>query len=204
MADNPRFASAKALYKNLGVDVEAALKTLERFHVSMHCWQGDDVVGFDHDGALTGGIQTTGNYPGRARNPKELMADIEKALSLIPGTHRLNLHANYAIFGKDGFVDRDALEPRHFAPWVKFAKKAGLQGLDFNPTYFSHPLAASGRTLSSEDEKVRRFWIRHTVACLRIAEYFAREMGRSSRSRSRASSSASAWRATPSARTSST
>jgi L-rhamnose isomerase len=177
MPANPRFASAKALYKNLGVDVEAALKTLERFHVSMHCWQGDDVVGFDHDGALTGGIQTTGNYPGRARTPKELMADIEKALSLIPGTHRLNLHANYAIFGKDGFVDRDALEPRHFAPWVAFAKKAGLKGLDFNPTYFSHPLAASGRTLSSEDEKVRRFWIRHTVACLRIAECFAREMG---------------------------
>ena len=177
MPASPRFASAKALYKNLGVDVEAALKTLGRFHVSMHCWQGDDVVGFDHDGALSGGIQTTGNYPGRARTPKELMADIEKALSLIPGAHRLNLHANYAIFGKDGFVDRDALEPRHFAPWVAFAKKAGLKGLDFNPTYFSHPLAASGRTLSSEDEKVRRFWIRHTVACLRIAEYFAREMG---------------------------
>ena len=177
MATNDRFASAKALYKNLGVDVEAALKTLEKFHVSLHCWQGDDVVGFDHDGALTGGIQTTGNYPGRARTPKELMADIEKVLSLVPGTHRLNLHANYAIFGKDGFADRDALEPRHFAPWVKFAKKAGLKGLDFNPTYFSHPLAASGRTLSSEDETVRSFWIRHTVACLRIAEYFAREMG---------------------------
>ena len=177
MKSDNRYASAKALYASLGVDTEKALETLEKFHVSMHCWQGDDVIGFDHDGALTGGIQTTGNYPGRARNPKELMADIEKALSLIPGTHRLNLHANYAIFGKDGFVDRDALEPRHFAPWVKFAKKAGLQGLDFNPTYFSHPLAASGRTLSSEDEKVRRFWIRHTVACLRIAEYFAREMG---------------------------
>ena len=177
MAANDRFASAKALYEKLGVDAEAALKTLEKFHVSMHCWQGDDVVGFDGGGAASGGIQTTGNYPGRARTPKELMADVEKALSLIPGTHRLNLHANYAIFGKDGFVDRDALEPRHFAPWVKFAKKAGLKGLDFNPTYFSHPLAASGRTLSSENEKVRKFWIRHTVACLRIAEYFAREMG---------------------------
>lgn len=177
MAANDRFASAKAIYKKLGIDVEAAMKKLDEFHISMHCWQGDDVMGFDHDGALTGGIQTTGNYPGRARTPKELMADIEKALSLIPGTHRINLHANYAIFGKDGFVDRDAIEPRHFKPWVAFAKKAGLQGIDFNPTYFSHPLAASGRTLSSADEKVRRFWVRHTVQCLKIAEYFAREMG---------------------------
>ena len=173
---NDRYASAKALYQSLGIDTEAALETLQKYAISMHCWQGDDVNGFDREGALTGGIQTTGNYPGRARNPEELMADIEKALSLIPGKHRVNLHASYAIFQPGQWADRDALLPEHFAPWVAFAKKLGI-GLDFNPTYFSHPLAASGRTLSSEDPEVRAFWIRHTRCCLRIAEYFARELG---------------------------
>ena len=173
---NDRYASAKALYQSLGIDTEAALETLQKYAISMHCWQGDDVNGFDREGALTGGIQTTGNYPGRARNPEELMADIEKALSLIPGKHRVNLHASYAIFQPGQWADRDALLPEHFAPWVAFAKKLGI-GLDFNPTYFSHPLAASGRTLSSEDPEVRAFWIRHTRCCLRIAEYFACELG---------------------------
>ena len=174
---NDRYASARNLYRNLGVDTEKALETLDRFPISMHCWQGDDVIGFDREGSLTGGIQTTGNYPGRARTPQELMADLEKAYSLIPGRHRLNLHASYAIFDKGERPDRDAILPRHFRKWVAFAKKTGLAGIDFNPTYFSHPLAASGRTLSSPDEKVRSFWVRHTVACLRIAEYFAKELG---------------------------
>ena len=174
---NDRYASARNLYRNLGVDAEKALETLDRFPISMHCWQGDDVIGFDREGSLTGGIQTTGNYPGRARTPQELMADLEKAYSLIPGRHRLNLHASYAIFEKGERPDRDAILPRHFRKWVAFAKKNGLAGIDFNPTYFSHPLAASGRTLSSPDENVRSFWVRHTVACLRIAEYFAGELG---------------------------
>ena len=169
------YESARARYAALGVDTEAALKALADIHISLHCWQGDDVHGFDRDGALSGGIQTTGNYPGCARNPKELMADLDQALALIPGTHRVNLHASYAIFDKGEFADRDALLPRHFRKWVAFAKKRGL-GLDFNPTYFSHPLAA-GRTLSSPDEKIRSFWVRHTIACLRISEYFAKELG---------------------------
>ncbi len=177
MAATDRYASARNLFRNLGVDTDAALETLDKFPISMHCWQGDDVIGFDREGSLSGGIQTTGNYPGRARTPQELMSDIEKALSLIPGHHRINLHASYAIFGKDEAVDRDALEPRHFRKWVAFAKKNGLVGIDFNPTYFSHPLAATGRTLSSGDEAVRSFWVRHTIACIRIAEYFARELG---------------------------
>ncbi len=176
MKDATRYASAKALYQTFGVDTEAALAKLSEFPISMHCWQGDDVNGFDREGALSGGIQTTGNYPGRARNAAELMADIEKALSLIPGTHRLNLHASYAIFQPGQWADRDALLPEHFAPWVEFARKHKL-GLDFNPTFFSHPFADTGRTLSNEDSKIRNFWIRHTVCCLRIAEYFARELG---------------------------
>ncbi len=180
MPNTDRYGSARNLYRNIGVDTEKALAALDAFHISMHCWQGDDVVGFDHDGALTGGIQTTGNYPGRARTPQELMADLEKAYSLVPGKHRLNLHANYAIFEKGKAVDRDAIQPSHFRKWVAFAKKNGLVGIDFNPTYFSHPLSASGRTLSSPDEKIRSFWIRHTLCCLRIAEYFAREMGSTS------------------------
>jgi L-rhamnose isomerase len=142
----------------------------------MHCWQGDDVSGFEGAGELSGGIQATGNYPGKARNPQELMADIDKTLSLIPGTHRINLHANYAIFEEGEFADRDKLEPKHFAKWVEFAKERGL-GLDFNPTYFSHP-KADGLTLSSADEEIRKFWIDHGKASLRISEYFAKELGK--------------------------
>ncbi len=170
-----RYESAREIYKNIGVDTDKALETLKNVSISMHCWQGDDVAGFEGAQALSGGIQATGNYPGKARNPQELMADIDKVLSLIPGTHRINLHANYAIFEDGEFVDRDKLEPKHFAKWVEFAKERGL-GLDFNPTYFSHP-KADGLTLSSEDESIRKFWIDHGKACLKISEYFAKELG---------------------------
>ena len=173
---NERYAQAAGMYKKLGVDTEAAIAALQSLSISMHCWQGDDINGFDNDGALSGGIQTTGNYPGKARNPQELMADIDKALSLIPGKHRINLHANYAIFAPGEFADRDKLEPKHFAPWVDYAKQRGL-GLYFNPTFFSHPMADSGLTLSSPDEKIRSFWVEHGKACVRIAQYFAEELG---------------------------
>lgn len=170
-----RYDAAKELYKGIGVDTDAALAALDKFSISMHCWQGDDVRGFEGSDDLTGGIQATGNYPGRARTPEELMADIKEALSCIPGKHRINLHANYAIFGPGEKADRDQLKPRHFAKWVAFAKENGL-GLDFNSTNFSHPKAADA-TLSSENEEIRQFWIRHNQACIRIAEYFADELG---------------------------
>ena len=141
----------------------------------MHCWQGDDVIGFDGAGALSGGIQATGNYPGRARTPEELMADMDEALSLIPGTHRINLHASYAVFEEGEWADRDKLEPKHFAKWVEFAKERGL-GIDFNPTLFSHAKAENA-TLSSEVLEIRKFWIDHVKACIRISEYFAKELG---------------------------
>ena len=170
-----RYESAKEIYAGLGVDVDAAVERLNHIPVSMHCWQGDDVMGFEGADSLSGGIQATGNYPGKARNPQELMADIDKALNLIPGRHRINLHASYAIFQDGEKVDRDALEPRHFADWVKFAKERGL-GLDFNPTMFSHPKAENA-TLSSEDPQIRKFWIDHCKACVRISQYFAEELG---------------------------
>lgn len=172
---NERYASAKEIYRSIGVDTDLAIKTLGEIPISMHCWQGDDVKGFDGDKQLSGGIQATGNYPGCARNPEELMADIDKALSLIPGKHRINLHASYAIFD-DGFADRDALKPSHFQKWVAFAKERDL-GIDFNATFFSHP-KASNATLSSEDEEIRGFWIRHAIACIGISEYFAQELGK--------------------------
>lgn len=172
---NQRFEEAKTIYKKLGIDVDEALKQLQTFPVSMHCWQGDDVVGFDGAGVLSGGIQTTGNYPGKARNYQELMNDIDEVLKLVPGTKRINLHASYAIFEEGEKVDRNAIEPRHFAKWVEFAKARNL-GLDFNPTIFSHPLA-EGLTLSSPDQKIREFWIEHCQACIRISEYFADELG---------------------------
>lgn len=169
-----RFESAKEMYKNIGVDVDAALEKLAKVKISMHCWQGDDVAGFEHGESLSGGIQATGNYPGKARNPEELMADIDKALSLIPGKHRINLHACYAI--TDEKVDRDKLEPKHFVKWVEFAKARGL-GLDFNPTLFSHPKAADGLTLSHPDPEIRKFWIEHCKASRRIAAYIGKELG---------------------------
>lgn len=169
------FEQAKKQYASIGVDVEAALKTLSEVKISMHCWQGDDVSGFEAAGeALSGGIQATGNYPGKATTPQELMADIDKALSLIPGKHRLNLHASYAIC--DEPVSRDALLPEHFAPWVAFAKERGL-GIDFNPTFFSHPMVTDNLTLSSPDETVRAYWVRHGIACRRIASAIAAELG---------------------------
>lgn len=175
MTINERYNSAREMYKNIGVDTDAAIEVLKNIPISMHCWQGDDVTGFEGALGLSGGIQATGSYPGKARNPEELMADIDKALSLIPGTHRINLHASYAIFDNGDKADRDKLEPRHFKKWVEFAKKRNL-GLDFNPTYFSHP-KASNATLSSEDEEIRKFWIEHSKCCLRISEYFAEELG---------------------------
>lgn len=175
MTRNERFEDAKKRYSQLGVDVDKALRTLREIPVSMHCWQGDDVVGFDQDGPLSGGIQTTGNYPGKATTPEELMADMDAAFQLIPGTKKINVHACYAIFGEEEKVDRDALEPKHFAKWAEFAKERGM-GIDFNPTFFSHPKAAE-YTLTSPNEEIRSFWIRHGQACLRIAEYFAEETG---------------------------
>lgn len=167
---------AKERYSKLGVDTESVLQKLKDIAISIHCWQGDDITGFENTGeSLSGGIQTTGNYPGKARNSEELMADFVKAASLIPGKHRINLHANYAIFDGEK-VDRDKLEPAHFAKWVAFAKEHGL-GIDFNPTYFSHPMVKDNLTLSSPDEEVRSFWVRHGIACRRIAAYIAKELG---------------------------
>ena len=171
------FTEAKERYAAYGVDVEQAIETLKAVPVSLHCWQGDDVRGFDTDPnkPLTGGIQTTGNYPGRARTPDELMADIDKVLSLIPGKPKMNLHASYAIFENGEWADRDWLKPKHFQKWVKFCKERGL-GCDFNPTFFSHP-NCDPLTLSSPNEKTRRFWIEHGKACIRISSYLAEELG---------------------------
>ena len=171
-----RYESAKEIYAKLGVDTEAAIEKLKNIPVSLHCWQGDDVKGFDTDGPLTGGIQTTGNYMGRARTPDELMADMEKVMELCPGKKKLNVHACYAIFEDGEFVDRDKLEPKHFAKWVEFAKQRNM-GIDFNPTFFSHPKVKDGLTLSSPDEETRKFWIEHGKACIRISQYFAEETG---------------------------
>lgn len=165
---------AKKLYAEAGIDTDAALEALKDVCISIHCWQGDDVTGFDHDGPLSGGIQTTGNYPGKARTPEELMQDIEKLFTLVGGKFKLNLHACYAIMDGE-FADRDAIEPKHFKKWVDFAKKHGI-GLDFNPTFFSHP-KADPFTLTSPDEETRAFWVRHGQKCIKIAEYFANETG---------------------------
>lgn len=167
---------AKNEYAALGVDTESAIEKLKNITVSVHCWQGDDVTGFDSKEALSGGIQTTGNYPGKATTPEQLMADIDKAFSLIPGKKKLNLHASYAIFEDGEFADRDALKPSHFAKWVEFAKARNM-GIDFNPTLFSHPMVKDNLTLSSPDENVRKFWIEHCRRCVEISEYFANETG---------------------------
>lgn len=173
------YNEAKEKYAALGVDTEQAMARLMKAPVSLHCWQGDDVRGFDTDPAkpLTGGIQTTGNYPGRARTPEELMADIDLVLKLCPGMKKLNLHASYAIFDDEngGWVDRDKLEPKHFKKWVDFCRARGL-GCDFNPTFFSHP-KCDPLTLSSPNEETRRFWIDHGRACIRISQYLAEELG---------------------------
>ena len=166
--------NAVKFYEKFGVNAEEAIEKLRDVTISVHCWQGDDVVGFDSKEALSGGIQTTGDYPYRATSPEELMADIEKAFSLMPGKKKLNLHASYAILTSD--KGRDSIEPCDFAPWVEFAKKHGW-GIDFNPTFFAHPMVKDNLTLSSPDEETRAYWVRHGIQCVKIAQYFAEETG---------------------------
>jgi L-rhamnose isomerase len=170
------YALARERYASLGVDTDGAMKQLARIPISLHCWQGDDVGGFEKLGTgLGGGLAATGNYPGKARTPDELRSDAAKALSLLPGRHRFNLHAFYGEFG-GRTVDRDAIAPEHFAGWIDWAKSIGI-GLDFNPTFFSHPKADANFTLSHPDRSVREFWIRHGAACRRIGEAFGRAQG---------------------------
>ncbi len=160
---------AKEKYSEHGIDTDEALRKLENIPISIHCWQGDDVKGFENpDGQLTGGIQTTGNYPGAARTPEQLRDDLEKALTLIPGKKRVNLHAIYQE--SEGMVERDEIEPKHFENWVTWAKKNDL-GLDFNPTLFSHPKADDGFTLSHPEEDIRNCWSEHVKRCRRISEW---------------------------------
>ena len=174
-------SSARDRYGELNVDVDRALKTLATIPISLHCWQGDDVGGFENitDGlapALGGGLAVTGSYPGKARHPAELRADLGQALSLIPGKHRVNLHACYGEFGGRK-VDRDEIEPEHFRNWIAWARSQGL-GLDFNPTYFSHPKAADGFTLSHRDKAIRQFWIEHGIRCREIGAAFGKALGK--------------------------
>ncbi|MEH7253820.1 L-rhamnose isomerase [Neobacillus niacini] len=176
MTIKENYQFAKQAYAKWGIDVEEVLETLKKVPISIHCWQGDDVAGFEvNQNELSGGIDVTGNYPGKATTAEELRSDLEKALSLIPGKHRVNLHAIYAE--TDGeVVERDQLEPKHFENWVKWAKENGL-GLDYNPTLFSHPKADDGLTLSHPNEEIREFWINHCIGSRKIGEYFGRELG---------------------------
>ncbi|MDD5604280.1 MAG: L-rhamnose isomerase [Eubacteriales bacterium] len=170
------YTLASAKYAELGIDTDAVIEKLGNIPISMHCWQGDDVRGFENpDVELSGGIQATGNYPGRARTADELRKDIEKALSLIPGKHRLNLHAIYLDTGGEK-VARDEIRPEHFKTWADWGK-TNVAGIDFNPTCFSHPLSDDGLTLSHPKKEVRDFWIRHCKASRKVAEYFGRELG---------------------------
>jgi len=168
---------AKEIYAEAGVDAEKALQQLAKIPISLHCWQGDDVGGFERAGAQLsgGGIQATGNYPGKARTIEELRMDLDKALSLIPGKHRLNLHACYLDHGGKP-VDRDQIEARHFQSWIDWAKERKM-GMDFNPTFFSHPKANDGFTLTHPDEAIRRFWIQHGILCRRIGAEMGRQLG---------------------------
>jgi len=169
------YGLARERYAELGVDTEKAMDRLATIAISMHCWQGDDVGGFESDTGLSGGgIMATGAYPGKARTADELRADFDKATSLIPGTHRINLHAMYAE--AKGKADRNELEPEHFAAWVDWAKAAGI-GMDFNGTFFSHPKADSGFTLASADEGIRKFWVEHGICCRKIGAHMGRELG---------------------------
>lgn len=166
---------AKEYYAQYGIDVDKVLEVCDKTPISMHCWQGDDVIGLEKkEGGLSGGIQTTGNYPGKARNGEELRADIEKAMSFIPGELKVNVHANYQE--ADTFVDRNEIEPKHFEKWANWAKEKGI-GLDFNPTYFSHPKSDNG-TLSALDDDTRAFWVEHGIRCRKIGEYFYKETGK--------------------------
>jgi L-rhamnose isomerase len=176
MTIKENFELAKQAYAKWGVDVEEVVEKLKNVPISIHCWQGDDVAGFEvNQNELSGGIDVTGNYPGKATNAEELRSDLEKALSLIPGKHRVNLHAIYAETNGE-VVERDQLEPKHFENWVKWAKENGL-GLDYNPTLFSHPKADDGLTLSHPNEEIREFWINHCIGSRKIGEYFGRELG---------------------------
>lgn len=170
-----RYQDAKTRYAEIGVDTDVALKKLQDVKISMHCWQGDDVKGFlNPDGELTGGIMATGDYPGAAHTPEQLRQDIEKAFSLIPGKHKLNLHAIY--LDTDEPVDLNEIEPKHFEKWAKWANEQGV-GLDFNPTFFSHPMMKDGMTLAHPDQDVRDFWIEHGKRSRKIAEYLGKETG---------------------------
>ena len=178
MSVKQNYEVAKQFYEKWGVDVDGALEQLKKVPISIHCWQGDDIGGFEvEERELSGGIDVTGNYPGKAETPEQLREDLEKALSLIPGKHRVNLHAIYAETNGE-IVDRDELKPEHFENWVAWAKKHEL-GLDFNPTFFSHPLSEEGLTLAHPNEEIRNFWIRHGIASREIGEYFGRELGTS-------------------------
>ncbi|MEK3988627.1 MULTISPECIES: L-rhamnose isomerase [Robertmurraya] len=176
MTIKENFELAKQAYSKWGIDVEDVLQKLKSVPISIHCWQGDDVAGFEvNPSELSGGIDVTGNYPGKATTPEQLRSDLEKALSLIPGKHRVNLHAIYAETNGE-VVERDQLEPKHFENWVAWAKEQGL-GLDYNPTLFSHPKASDGLTLSHPDEEIREFWINHCIGSRKIGEYFGKELG---------------------------
>ncbi|MCY7510790.1 L-rhamnose isomerase [Bacillus safensis] len=179
MTIRENYEIAKKEYEKWGINVDEVLEQLKNVPISIHCWQGDDIAGFEvNKGELSGGIDVTGNYPGKATTPQQLRADLEKALSLIPGKHRVNLHAIYAETNGE-VVERDQLEPRHFENWVKWAKDQGI-GLDFNPTLFSHEKAADGLTLSHPDERIREFWINHCIASRKIGEHFGKELGTAS------------------------
>jgi L-rhamnose isomerase len=170
------FSLAKERYAVFGVDVERAIQTLAKIPVSLHCWQGDDVGGFEKVGKeLGGGLAVTGNYPGKARTPEELRADVDKALSMVPGRHRLNLHAFYGEFGGQP-VDRDEIAPEHFQNWIAWAKEHKI-GMDFNPTFFSHPKAADGFTLSHSDKAIRRFWVEHGIRCREVGAAIGKALG---------------------------
>ncbi|MBQ9482461.1 MAG: L-rhamnose isomerase [Clostridia bacterium] len=168
---------AKEYYAQYGIDVDKAIEIADKTPISMHCWQGDDVGGTElkENKALTGGIQTTGNYPGKARNGEELRADIDEAMKFIPGTLRMNVHASY--LEADKFVDRDEIKPEHYDKWIEWANARDM-ALDFNPTYFAHPKSTSAGTLSCADEETRKFWVRHGIACRRIGQYFADKTGK--------------------------
>ena len=172
-----RYEQAKQAYAKYGIDTDAAIERLKNIPISVHCWQGDDVIGFDGSDELSGGIQTTGNYPGRARTPEELFADVKRAFKIMPGKKRINVHACYALLGADkGKVDRDEYTYEYFKPWVDLAKECGLDGVDFNPTFFAHPKMKNGLSLSSPDEETRAFWVRHGKACLKIAAEMGKAM----------------------------
>jgi L-rhamnose isomerase len=171
------YQEAKERYAALGVNTDQVLRNLKKVPVSMHCWQGDDVGGFENmDAVLGGGLAVTGNYPGKARTPAELRSDIEMAFSLIPGKHRLNLHSFYVEFRRGKKAERNELEPAHFKSWIAWAKSLGI-GMDFNPTLFAHPKAADGFTLSHKDASIRRFWIEHCIACRRIGAAMGKALG---------------------------